>query len=63
MIKPPKTDSEAYALCVKATAAIRAAKYWMEVCKEHARKGGTIAGDGYEWKEGDRGFRWTKIKS
>lgn len=62
MIEHPKTDREAYELAVKATAAIRAAKYWIEVCKDHVRSGGKIAGDGYEWKEGDRGFRWVKIR-
>lgn len=62
MHRTPKSDHEAYELCRKATAAIRASKYALELLKDHVRNGGKISGDGYEWVETPRGFRWVKIK-
>lgn len=61
-LRAPENDAEAYEMAYKCTAAIRGAKYWQEVLKDYVRAGGKISGNGYEWVETNRGFRWQKIK-
>ncbi len=58
----PSSGEEASYTMERLSAANRQVKYLTECMKQYVRDGGAVISNGWQWRQTDRGFRWTKLK-